>query len=74
MGKAYECDKCKKLVKEAKNNIEISVKSESYGAIIILDVNFKFREKYYSKEETVELCKGCQIEVMEKALESLKGR
>lgn len=75
MAVAYECDKCNKLVKEAKHSIEIISRTIPE---ITISIMFRTSDAYeedmdeYNIKKPMELCKECQIRVTMEALETMK--
>ncbi len=78
MAIAYECDKCKNLVKEAEHNVEIRTTSYPKKALFIrfyeekIDNHNEYEDD--EKDIPIEVCEECQIKLMEEALELMKAK
>lgn len=79
MARAFECDRCGQLVKEADSSREIECKSfgQKYQNMIpVLYVSYSYHNSdHNSNDEKMDLCINCQINLLKEALEKLeKGK
>lgn len=77
MAKAYECDMCGKLVKEADSSkrVEcgIDIVKDNQTTNVLLSMEY-FLKSYASDSYLVELCNDCQIKVLSDALAILNEK